>query len=56
MMSNYKLARAAFEKSATKKGYSFDQDKLGFYEDMYLQEAWEIFIAVDLKMLIKQDA
>ena len=41
----------AFENAAAKKGYSFDKDELGRYQDNWLQEAWEIFSLIDLKTL-----
>jgi len=43
--------KIAFENAAKKKGYSLDQDQLGRYEDIYLQEAWEIFSLIDLKKI-----
>lgn len=45
-----KVARKAFEKAALTKGYSLDRDK---YEDCYLQEAWEVFILIDLTSIPK---
>jgi len=42
---------AAFEKGAAKKGYSFERDEVGRYEDNWLQEAWEVFCLIDTKSL-----
>jgi len=39
---------AAFEAGAAKKGYCFDRDDSDRYEDIFLQEAWEIFTLIDL--------
>ena len=43
--------RASFERGASKKGYSFTKDDLGRYEDVWLQEAWEIFNLIDIKKI-----
>ena len=48
-MSNHEKMQAAFESAAKKKGYLFDKDFLGMYKDIGLQEAWELFMLVDLK-------
>lgn len=49
-MNYYKIVEE-FEKAALKKCYSLDKDNLGFYEDCYLQEAWEVFSLIDLRSL-----
>ena len=46
---NYEAMRLAFENGAKKKGYCFDKDEFGRYEDNWLQEAWEIFFLIDLE-------
>jgi len=51
----HKLLRLHFENGARKKGYCFEKDELGRYEDNWLQEAWEIFMLIDLIDLILQD-
>ena len=48
-MSNHEKMQIAFESAAKKKGYLFDKDFLGMYKDKGLQEAWELFMIVDLK-------
>ncbi len=48
---NYEQARIAFENSAKKKGYCFDKDDVGRYEDNWLQEAWEIFSGINFNEL-----
>lgn len=48
-LEEYKRRVIAFENAARKKGYSFDRDELGRYQDNWLQEAWEIFNMIDLK-------
>ena len=50
-MSDYQKMQLAFENAAKKKGYSFEKNELGKYEDNWLQEAWEIFSLIDLKTL-----
>jgi len=51
MMSREK-SRVEFEKAASKKGYCFDVDDVGRYEDTFLQEAWEIFSLINLRSLL----
>lgn len=43
----YVEMRKEFEKGASKKGYSFDVDDVDRYEDVYLQEAWELFCLIN---------
>ncbi len=50
-MSEHSRMVVAFENSAKKKGYSFDKDDLGRYQDSWLQEAWEIFFLVNFDEL-----
>lgn len=50
-MTDYEKLKLAFENGAKKKGYSFDRDEYGRYEDNWLQEAWEIFFLIDLRDL-----
>tara|TARA_R110002096_G_C14661910_1_gene728314 strand:+ start:10949 stop:11107 length:159 start_codon:yes stop_codon:yes gene_type:complete len=47
-------SRAEFEKAAKRKGYSLDADELGRYYDHYLQEAWSIFVMIDLKAITQK--
>ena len=47
-MNGFEKMRIAFENAARKKGYSFDKDEFGRYEDKWLREAWEIFSSIDL--------
>lgn len=46
----------AFENGAKKKGYSFERDETGRYEDNWLQEAWEIFCLVNFDELKKGES
>lgn len=48
----YDKYRAAFEEGAAKKGYDFEKDDFGFYVDNWLQEAWEVFMTIDIKGLL----
>ena len=52
--SDYSKIRSSSEKAALKKGYSLDEDSLCFYEDCYLQEAWEMFSLIDLRSCIRK--
>jgi len=53
-IEEHKSRVLAFENAAKKKGYSFDRDNLGRYEDNWLQEAWEIFGLIDLRKIVFQ--
>lgn len=48
---NIKKMTEVFEEAANKKGYFFDKDDLGMYEDMFLREAWEIFGCLDFEKI-----
>ncbi len=50
-MTKHQRAVQAFEEAASKKGYCFDKDDVGRYEDIFLQEAYEIFMSINLKDL-----
>lgn len=50
-MPSHQKMQIAFENAARKKGYCFDKDELGRYEDNWLQEAWEIFGLVNFDEL-----
>lgn len=49
---DYETKRVQFEKAACKKGYCLDVDSVGRYEDVFLQEAWEIFSLINLQPLL----
>ena len=51
--SDYSKIRSSFEKAALKKSFSISEDEFGFYEDCYLQEAWEVFSLIDLRELLE---
>jgi hypothetical protein len=53
---NYDVLKLAFENGAKKKGYSFEKDELGNYEDNWLQEAWEIFFLIDLNKALNKNS
>ena len=53
-MTEYELLSQAFQKAAAKKGYCFDVDDVGRYEDHHLQECWEVFSLVNFKELNKE--
>ncbi len=50
---DYEVAKLAFEKAATKKGYTLDRDDVDRYVDNWLQEAWEIFMLIDHSEITK---